>query len=255
LTDVDEATARFPAVVAALREPGHAYLPGERVRGSMEVSDEEWSAFAAHWDDLVLDPYVGQEPADKFRYRRYGRLALALDTVTRQVRLRPLPNQDFRQDADHVARYEGRARRLEFVTSAFLTDPVLHALVALDFELLPQQPETYEVGLHAIRVRVDTSLDSRPTPEGRHRDGHDFIAMHLIEKRGCAGGETLVYEQGSDRRDVIDRLTLDAPLDTLVVDDTAVDHEVTRLEPLDGGGHRDVLLVAFYPMNQAGEGQ
>jgi hypothetical protein len=231
-----------------LKEPGFAFLPGARLREELLIGDADWQRFAGHWDDLVLDPYIGSARADQFRRRRYGRFALRRTPSDSTITLTVLPNQPFHQDAAHVTRYEGRARHLEFATDAFLADPVLHALVAYDHAVLPNPPDVCEVGLHAIRVTVEPSLDARPTPEGRHRDGHDFIAMHLIGKRGCRGGETLVYEQGTGNPDIVARLTLADPLDTLMVDDSLVEHEVTRLEPIESAGSRDVLLVAFYPL-------
>ncbi|MCU7725979.1 2OG-Fe dioxygenase family protein [Actinoplanes sp. KI2] len=233
-----------------LRAPGFAFVPGRQIREDLPAGDADWHRFAAHWDDLVLDPYIGSAGSDQFRYRRYGRFALRRQPsgAGLPVTLTALPVRPFVQEAEHVGRYEGRARQLEPATEAFLEDPLLHALIAYDHAVLPEPPEVCEVGLHAIRVKVTPSLDARPTPEGRHRDGHDFIAMHLIGKNDCSGGESLVYEQGTGNPACIARLTLADPLDTLVVDDSLVEHEVTRLEPGGTEGNRDVLLVAFYPL-------
>jgi hypothetical protein len=90
---------------------------------------------------------------------------------------------------------------------------------------------------------VDEGLDARPTPEGRHRDGHDYVAMHLIRRVRCGGGETLIYPRGGAK--VLARTTLSDPLDSVLVDDGAVDHEVTPLAVDGGPGYRDVLLVTF----------
>jgi hypothetical protein len=236
------------ATTVLLRKSGFHFLPGTDLREQLAIVDADWRRFAAHWDELVLDPYIGAAPADQFRYRRYGRFALhhKPSTAGLPITLTVLPNQLFQQDAEFVKRYHGRARQLESATDGFLGDPVLHKLIAYDHAVLPDPPDVCEVGLHAIRVVVEPGLDPRPTPEGRHRDGHDFIAMHLIGKRGCRGGETLVYEQGAPG--VVARLTLTDPLDTLMVDDSVVEHEVTRLEPIESAGSRDVLLVAFYPL-------
>lgn len=238
----------LPNVPDAVATEGFSVIPGATPWDALELTTSRWDSFAAYWDDLVADPYIGPRPADQYRRRRYGRLTLHradADADAGTLSLTPLPNRRFVQAAEHVARYGGAARDLEPATPGFLADPLLRRIVEWDYGCLPGPASTYEVGLHLIRIVVGPGLDSLPTPEGRHRDGHSFVAMHLISRRGCRGGRTRVYRQ--DRDTVLATVTMRDPLDTVVVDDTAVDHEVSSLQPVGAGGHRDVLLVAFYP--------
>jgi hypothetical protein len=238
----------LPGVAGALAADGYAVVRGPVLRSHLGIRGGEWAGFRAHWDDLVLDTYIGPLARDLFRYRRYARMALRCgrDGV---LTLTPLPNQSFVQSADNVRLYGGKARTLAYATDSLCQDPVLHRLIATDHASLPHPPQTAEVGLHAIRVRVGAHLDSRPTPEGRHRDGHDHVAMHLIGRTGCTGGQTIVYPHGEPG--AVATATLAGPLDTVLADDAAVDHEVTPLIPTGPSGHRDVLLVAFYPITDA----
>jgi hypothetical protein len=48
--------------------------------------------------------------------------------------------------------------------------------------------------VEAHQFRIDTTDGiGRPTPEGAHRDGVDFVAVVLVDARGIKGGETRVF--------------------------------------------------------------
>ena len=73
--------------------------------------------------------------------------------------------------------------------------------------------------------------------------------MHLLRRDGCRGGTSLIYTSGGALPDV--ELPLLEPLDSLLVDDTELEHEVTQIEGVDLRGVRDMLLV---DLNPAGDG-
>ena len=82
----------------------------------------------------------------------------------------------------------------------------------------------------------------RPTPEGAHRDGVDFVAVVLVARNGIKGGETRVFQaDGPDGQ----RFTLAEPWSLLLLDDAKVIHESTPIQPLDGYGHRDTLVLTY----------
>ena len=95
------------------------------------------------------------------------------------------------------------------------------------------------VGVHMVRVVARIGAPGQPTPEGRHRDGHDYVGMHLMGRRDCAGGQSVMFRVG---REPV-RLTLVECLDSLIVDDAALTHEVTAIAADGGEGVRDTLLV------------
>ena len=82
-------------------------------------------------------------------------------------------------------------------------------------------------------------------PEGPHRDGVDYVAVLMVERRGVRReGTTTVY--APDRRP-LGCFTLAEPLDAALLIDPRVFHGVTAVEPLDPAapGHRDVLVVTL----------
>ena len=84
----------------------------------------------------------------------------------------------------------------------------------------------------------------KPTPEGLHRDGVDYVLVLLITRRNIRSGTTSVHDL--DKR-ALGSFTLTDPLDAALVDDRRCYHGVTPVEPEipDQPAYRDVLVVTF----------
>jgi hypothetical protein len=92
-----------------------------------------------------------------------------------------------------------------------------------------------------LHFRIDTTDGiGRPTPEGAHRDGVDFVAVVLVGREGIKGGETRVFAADGP---VGLRFTMFEPWTALILDDARVIHESTPIQPLAGHGHRDTLVL------------
>jgi hypothetical protein len=95
--------------------------------------------------------------------------------------------------------------------------------------------------IEAHQFRIDTTDGiGRPTPEGAHRDGVDFVAVFMVNRSHIKGGETRVFEANGPHGE---RFTLHEPWSLLLLDDTRVIHESTPIQPLAAGGHRDTLVL------------
>ena len=82
----------------------------------------------------------------------------------------------------------------------------------------------------------------RPTPEGAHRDGVDFVAVILVERQAVRGGETRVFEADGPHGV---RFTLERPWSTMLLDDLKVIHESTPIQPDGDAPHRDTLVLTY----------
>lgn len=204
-------------------EPGFCDLPGQ-------------------WEGLAEDPSFRGEGFS--RQRRYARV-LAASEADGQVHVVRLPHQDFVQAATENKLYDGAVRRFEPCAQAFLDAPDVLGLLGLDLSVVASRGPQWDVGLH--QVRVCWTAGGRPAstaPEGRHNDGHCFIAMHLIGLTGSsAGGLSRIFTPASGQNPVFS-VRLSAPGDTLIIDDRRVLHEVTPVMP-SGCGYRDMLIVDF----------
>jgi hypothetical protein len=106
-----------------------------------------------------------------------------------------------------------------------------------------RRPDDDRFYVEAHPFRIDTTGGvGRPTPEGAHRDGVDFVAVILVARAQVRGGETRVFEIDGPRGV---RFTLAQPWSALLIDDTRVIHESTPIQPDGGPGHRDTLVLTF----------
>jgi len=105
------------------------------------------------------------------------------------------------------------------------------------------KPEVTTWYSEAHQFRIDTTDGiGRPTPEGAHRDGVDFVAVFLVARKGLKGGETRVFDASGPQGQ---RFTLSQPWSLLLLDDERVIHESTPIQPVAEGAHRDTLVITL----------
>ena len=74
------------------------------------------------------------------------------------------------------------------------------------------------------------------------RDGVDFVAVILVGRTNIKGGETRVFEANGPKGQ---RFTMTEPWTLLLLDDAAVIHESTPIQPVGDNGHRDTLVLTW----------
>jgi hypothetical protein len=100
--------------------------------------------------------------------------------------------------------------------------------------------------IEAHQFRIDTAGGvGRPTPEGAHRDGVDFVVVMLVARTGVKGGETRVFDANGPQGV---RFVMREDLTALLLDDARVIHETTPIfpdHPPGAAGFRDTLVLTF----------
>ena len=155
-----------------------------------------------------------------------------------------MPHRAHWQPVEYNALHGGMQRWFAPVDAATLAQPAGSALIRGLARVCSVQRAVPRWHVEAHQFRIDTSDGvGRPTPEGAHRDGVDFVAVLLVGRHAIKGGETRVFEaQGPAGQ----RFTLTEPWSLLLLDDARVIHESTPIQPLDAaGGHRDTLVLTF----------
>lgn len=234
-------TSIAATIAPRVSREGFAFLSGNYLRSFL--SPVGFDELAAAWDNLGPDEYL---PAGAtYRKRRYGRL-LAEPCTNGGYNLSTMQLAAFQQPVDLMPLYGGRPRTFEPIDENTLASPLLLTLVNLDLAVITSSEcsqNGFIVGLHMIRIVVRPGSSQLPAPEGRHADGHCYVAMHLMSKNGCEGGESRLFLPGAP--EPILETTLTESFDTLIIDDRRVEHAVTAVRALECEGTRDMLLVDF----------
>lgn len=244
--------AHFPApslpadaVVPAMREHGFAVCAPSAVAALCTMPLAALDGLKASWNDLPRDEYL----LDGGSYRRRRHACFVVDGGS----LERVPHRAHWQSKDYNALHGGLRRWFapieEAVAASDAWSKLLLGLSAQVSALHEARP--WYVEAHQFRIDTADGI-GRPTPEGAHRDGVDFVAVLLVDRVGIRGGETRVFDaQGPDGQ----RFTLEAPWSLLLLDDARVIHESTPIQPAGGtGGHRDTLVLTWRSGGFQGEG-
>jgi len=228
-------------LLEAIEREGFAFVRGSAMRELIASygSLSDWDGFAASWGHLELDTYMAD--GGRYRRRRHAAFAVGRGTIVRK------PHQPHYQTLDYNPLHGGIERWFEPIEPGIGAGPTLAAILggccALFGSLAPEVGD-WHVEVHQFRIEARAGEAGRPTPEGLHRDGVDYVLVLLVARRNIASGVTSIH--ALDGRTLGD-FTLTDPFDAAVVDDARVAHGVTAVEPLDPAqpAYRDVLVVTF----------
>jgi hypothetical protein len=246
MSKIGEMPALVSARVDALREAvaaaGFAFVHSAAMRHLLESCGplSDWHAFGESWNRLQLDTYM----ADGGRYRRRRHATFAVATRGPINRLPPRPHF---QSLDYNPLNGGVARWFEPVEpdvgACAGMQTILEFCRRLFGSLAPEVRE-WLVEVHQFRIEAREGEAGRPTPEGLHRDGVDYVLVLLVRRSNIRSGVTSIHALNGA---VLGSFTLADPFDAAIVDDTRVAHGVTPVEPIDPAlaAHRDVLVVTF----------
>ncbi len=230
------------ALQTAIANEGFAFAHGGLMRDLLAGfgSTSDWERFADSWNRLGLDTYM----ADGGRYRRRRHAVYA--ARPNQAILRQ-PHQPHYQTLDYNPLNGGIERWFEPIEPHIGDGPSMHTILAFCrslFSSLSPSVRNWEVQAHQFRIEARPGAPGRPSPEGLHRDGVDYVLVLLINRSNIASGVTSIHSL--DGRP-LGQFTLTDPFDAALVNDARVAHGVTPVQPCDPTlpAHRDVLVVTF----------
>ena len=228
----------------ALRNDGYALLAPSDVAALAGVTLAELSALAPSWDQLQPDNYL--KDGGHYRRRRHSCFVDDGEALVQS------PHRPHWQSVEYNALHGGMPRLFAPIAPATVAQPaftrLLRALGAACSAVRPTHP--WYVEAHQFRIDTASGI-GRPTPEGAHRDGVDFVAVLLVGRHHIKGGETRVFEADGPNGK---RFTMRAPWTLLLLDDARVIHESTPIQPDGDGGHRDTLVLTWRASAFQGDG-
>lgn len=203
---------------------------------------QAWTALQAAYAELPVDEFLPGNA--KYRFRRYD--SFWFDPVTGELCIQP--HRDYFQDTDINAITGGIMRKFAPLTHDIATNPFLHELVRFDFLQFPMSNDmrmgTWQVDVHLMRVVAQRDMKGQPSPEGVHRDGGEFVTVHIAEIENVEGGKVSIYD---DDRQQLTSFTLTDVMDSYLFRDEVLWHGVMPITPKDGDhGIRSILTFDYH---------
>ena len=209
-----------------------------------QSTDSQWQELGQNWNTLPPDDYL----KDGGRYRKRKHASLIIQNENSIEIAPPRPHW---QPISYNALHGGIDRWFKHCDQDFLKaipfQNLLQELSKLFYIAKNIQPyaSPWFVEVHQFRIDTKDGI-GRPTPEGAHRDGVDFVAVLLMNRQFIKGGESRVF--AIDGPNGL-RFTLNESLSLLLLDDEKVIHETTPIQPespeVKDQAWRDTLVLTF----------
>lgn len=221
----------------ALRERGFAIVAGSAVGETLPAADAASLPWLRSWDQLPADPHLAD--GGKYRFRRHASFIQAIAPPA----LLDVPYRPHWQPKAFNKLHGGIHRDFAPIEPEVSADPSFRALLSRFGHVFAEVSPTPKWFVEAHQFRIDASHgEGRPTPEGAHRDGVDFVALVLIERGDIAGGATTIH---SDDGKTLADVTLAQPWTAMLLDDQRVIHATTPIKPAGARPHRDTLVLTY----------
>jgi hypothetical protein len=236
-------------LLATVTKTGFSFCPSAAMQAWLLTQSpdalSDWSDFANSWNNMPLDEHM----ADGGRYRR--RRYAVLNTTSRDSEIVLAPHQPHYQSLNYNALNGGIARDFEAIQTSTIQSNSMQSVLkfcqTVFSELMPNTP--WHIECHQFRIEANDEAFGKPTPEGIHRDGVDFVLVMMVKRQNISSGTTTMHDLEHKN---LDSFTLTEPLDVAIVNDHRCMHGVTPIVPLDPTqpAYRDVLVVTFKKFKQ-----
>lgn len=231
---------RSPDTLAAkLAQAGYVLISPGELTSLTHAELEGLDRLHESWDRLPRDLYLKDN--GKYRSRRHSCFIQRLPSGE----LTQVPHRAHYQPTVYNALHGGMERWFEPVEEAVVRAPEWTALITQLGQLFARVRPVQQWHIEAHQFRIDTANGlGRPTPEGAHRDGVDFVAVILLGRHNVRGGETRVFDAHGPTGV---RFTIHERWSALLMDDEKVIHETTPLQAEDANavGYRDTLVLTY----------
>jgi len=195
----------------------------------LKIPDElrqAWLSLSIDYADLPIDDYLPNN--GKYRRRRYGRYYFLPATEE----LARLPHEDYFQDTDINNVTGGIVRKFAPLLDTTFENDFLQELIRFDFRQFPvaesMLSDPWDVHVHLVRVTANAGEDGHPTPEGIHKDGAEFVTVHLAELVNANGGDASIYDNDKNH---LASFRLNQVMDFYVFNDDMLWHKADPITP------------------------
>lgn len=231
-------------IIAKLCEKHFLHLAANKVVDILNmlapVAIERDQSFLNGWNSLQEDQYM----ADGGRYRKRRHAVFEVGQALQKPRL--IPCQPHYQPKHYNQLNGGIERYFAPILPELIASPTLSALLDFGTQLFHRITglSQWRIELHQFRIEARDGQQGRPTPEGVHRDGVDYVIVVMIKRVNIKSGATTIYNL---QNQLVGEFTLLHSFDMAIVDDRKVYHGVTPITAIDVNqeAFRDVLVITY----------
>lgn len=165
--------------ISSLKEIGHKFT---------DLLPQHYQQFSDSWGHLDSDLYMSDK--GKYRYRRYSVI-----NWRNNDDLEYLPPEPHFQKKTYNYLHGDIYRHYSPFEDKTLKNPLLKALIDYSgkaFCQLKKEQQSWRVECHQFRIVPSKEEKGLPTPEGKHRDGVEYVFMMLINRHNIEGGVILL---------------------------------------------------------------
>jgi hypothetical protein len=219
----------------SLSETGYALYSATELGSVLQVDVAQLDRLRESWESLPRDQYL--RDGGRYRSRRHACF------IQEGSKLSLMPHRAHWQPTSYNALHGGLERWFDPIPSEIVHAPAWTQLLTSIGLLVAGIRPVHRWYIEAHQFRIDTADGiGRPTPEGAHRDGVDFVALFLVRRHNIRGGETRVFDAHGPTGI---RFTMQEPWSLLLLDDARVIHESTPIQPDGANGVRDTLVLTY----------
>lgn len=220
-----------------LRDTGFELLQPAQFAAEHQLDVAALDALRLSWNMLPRDAWL--RDGGRYRFRRHSCFAQTLASDALEL----APHRAHWQPTDYNALHGGLERWFEPIEPHVNADPAWTALLRALGRRFAATRSVAHWYIEAHQFRIDASDGiGRPTPEGAHRDGVDFVAVILIDRHNVRGGETRVFDAHGPAGV---RFTMTEAWTALLLDDARVIHETTPIQSDGERPVRDTLVLTY----------
>ena len=211
-------------------------LPVSKLVNSIRIS----------FNNLPVDKFLNDSETYKYRYRRYSSATVMNSTIIWNN-----SSESFLQDKK-INQYAGGVTRvfspLEPHLKTFIGDNIISVVIG---NIIPAYGN-YEVGAHQIRIIANDKYMGKPTPEGIHQDGFDYVAVLCIDISNVAGGTSVLVDSKDHNKKLLEKELKSG--DVLVFNDRTYAHYTSPIVPkIPGSCYRDVIVTTYKIIQEQNE--
>ena len=240
----DQPLPGLDALYRQLDAAGFSFAPAPVMENWLKTLNpqalSDWPQFQASWENMPGDTYMAD--GGRYRSRRHATLSAASPIASIVLE----PQQPHYQSLDYNPLNGGRARHFAPIAQDIVLGATMQSVLIFCQQVFGRlMPEAaWHIELHQFRIEAQQGQAGKPTPEGVHRDGVNFVLVMMVKRSNISSGTTTMHDLESR---TLDSFTLTAPFDSAIVNDERCLHGVTPVEQIDPTqpAYRDVLVVTF----------